>query len=140
MPKAYEYEIATTVIPFDPGDLNASCLNGIGLPAFAKTPEASVKSHFICESADILPAYVADNLNLLGMSNAIGNIRRWLDTKLDSNGDAPEYMVRSGSFMLEEREEFGLHKYFDDASDAYRSSSKYNYAFYDLGMRVARGL
>lgn len=50
------------------------------------------------------------------------------------------FMVRSGSFMQSDAAEGHVHKYFDQKADLRRSSSPYNYAFYDLGMRLVRSI
>jgi hypothetical protein len=79
-----------------------------------------------------IPAELVKDQNTdLVMNNAV---------EISIYGTDVYYMVRSGSFMQTDAGEGDARKCFDATPNLRKSSSPYNYAFYDLGMRLARSI
>ena len=242
LPRSYEYQVASSLVPYSSALLTADNLLNSGFPLFVKNAAncTGLFGNANYNSTSSNPAS-SGSANPLGMYHSTGNVRKWLDSKLDDVGDSMRigsevgdvltvsitmphvfkedysdatnwfsgfrsvgisakvkkisadgkevtfelsckgkkmqmvdiistltvpsekfedcsenvvienavtvsvvstdtyFMVRSGSFALE-KSECDVHKMFDSQPDMRKSSSTYEYASIDLGMRLARSL
>ena len=158
LPRDYEYQILSSVIPYvdskkkdyvynndNPGILKQNFISS-GLCSSLSSQSESNFANFAPtlnsgKTNTVLSQETwkvnAGAQNAIGLYNCTGNVRKWLDTRIN---ESDAFMLRSGSFILES-DECRVGKLYDvSLTENCYSALLWNKSDIDIGMRVVRSL